>query len=151
MSSTRKALARSGTVLALTAPLGLVGLAPSYAGQTTDHVVCSGQNLTLRVNESNSSEHGGWGAVQVIAGGTGHLIPIAFSGTATDVTIHRVIFSFEGPKGGGHPASEGAESCVLHLDGTIADFYGPDEPLPAGVALTDVVSFDITALVIHKG
>ena len=150
MSTARKALARTSTVLALAAPLGLVGLAPSYAGQTTDHLVCSGQDITVRVNESNSSEHGGWSVAQVVAGGTGHLIPIAVSGTATDVTLGQVIFSFEGPKGGGHPSSDGAESCTLHLDGTVADFYGPDEPLPAGVALTDVVSFDITAVVRHK-
>jgi len=42
-------------------------------------VTCAGQQPTVRVT-THSSQNGGWGAGQVVAGGTGHLVPAAISG-----------------------------------------------------------------------
>jgi hypothetical protein len=140
---------RTATVVAVVAPLSLAGLASSYGGQATDTVTCEGEQLTLRVNQSNSSDKGGWSAVQVEGGG--HLIPLSFTGTLTDHTINQVIYSFTGPKGGGHPNRAGAITCNLHFDATLGEILEPTDEVPAGAALTDAVSFDIDALVIRKG
>src|SRR5690242_12666207 len=64
---------------------GIVGLAGrADAAQTTLPLTCDGQQLTVRVNTSNSSPNGGWSVGQIVDGGTGHGIPSKISGTIVD-------------------------------------------------------------------
>ena len=85
---TRSAMAVAAVTIA--AGAGLAGLAgPAHAAQTTLPITCdNGEQLTVRVNTNNSSEHGGWGVGQVVAGGTGNLVPTEISGSLVDNVIH---------------------------------------------------------------
>jgi hypothetical protein len=125
--------------------------APAVAEQSQDTVTCGGQELTIRANSDHSSDNGGWSSVQVVAGGSGHLTPVSFSGVLTDTTIDQVIFQFSQTKGGGHANHKQATvTCTEQFGGTLADFLEPGDELPPGTALTDDVTFDFTAVVVTK-
>jgi hypothetical protein len=149
MSLVRSAL-RTATVLAAAAPLGLLGTAV-HAAQSTDQITCDGHTLTIRANESHSSDQGGWSSVQVLEGGKGHLTPLEFSGTATDTTIDEVIWEFSAAKGRGHASSDGSTTCTTTYYGTLGDFLEPGDEVPAGAALTDEVALTFTAVVLQRG
>ncbi len=98
---TRSTVAVAAVTIA--AGAGLAGLAgPAHAAQSTMPLTCDGQQLTVRVNTNHSSEHGGWGVGQVVAGGTGHLVPTAFSGSLVDNAVNQTLFTFAQAKGGGN-------------------------------------------------
>ncbi|MDT4912636.1 MAG: hypothetical protein QOC66_1764 [Pseudonocardiales bacterium] len=142
---------------AAVAGLALVGgaavaAAPASAAQTMQPLRCDGQQLTVRVNDNHSSDHGGWGAAIVVSGGSGHLIPTSFSGSLYDVTTETTIFTFSQVKGGGHanrhqPTVTCADSETL----TLGEFAEPGDTLPPGTSTDDVVVFTISVTAVHKG
>jgi hypothetical protein len=123
-------------------------VAPAWAAQMEQQVSCDGHELTIRSNENNSSDHGGWSSVQIVQGGSGHLTPVAFSGSLYDVTTESEIFSFSQAKGGGHAAHNTATTtCTQEEQGTLADFLEPGDELPPGASPDDDVTFTFTATV----
>jgi hypothetical protein len=129
----------------------LVAAQPASAAQSTQPFLCDGQQLTLRTNNNNSSDHGGWGAGIVVDGGTGHLIPTAFSGSLYDVTTDTIVFDFNQVKGGGHAnANQQTISCSAEFGSTLGDFAGPGNPLPPGTSASDVVVFTIDVTAVRK-
>jgi len=130
--------------------LGITSGSAAAAAPSLQTLTCDGQQLTLRTTNNNSSEHGGWSAAQIVAGGTGHLVPIEFSGAAVDVTVGQTIFSFEQVKGNSAAAGQQTITCTQTEVGTLADFVDPSQPLPPGTALTDEVSFTLTAIAFHR-
>ena len=106
---TRAAIAVAAVTIA--AGAGLAGLAgPAHAAQSTMPLTCDGQQLTVRVNTNHSSEHGGWGVGQIVAGGTGHLVPTAFSGSLVDNTVHQTLFTFDQVRAAGTPTTTSRRS-----------------------------------------
>jgi hypothetical protein len=134
--------------LAIAAGAGLAGLAgPAHAAQSTMPLTCDGQQLTVRVNTNHSSEHGGWGVGQVVAGGTGHLVPTAFSGSLVDnaPNVNRTLFTFAQAKGGGNANhNQPAVTCTQSETGVLGDFLNPGDTPPPGTSLTDPVTFTLT-------
>jgi hypothetical protein len=140
------------TALTIAAGAGLAGLAgPAHAAQTTLSITCDGQPLTVRVNTNNSSEHGGWGVGQIVAGGTGHLVPTEISGSLFDNVIHQTLFTFDQAKGGGNANhNQPTVTCTTSDDtGTLGDFLNPGDTLPPGTSLTDSVTFTLTVIAVR--
>jgi len=138
------------TILTTVAGLGLAAATavPAGAAQSTDTLDCAGHQLTIRVNDSNSSERGGWASVQVLEGGSGHLTPVRFSGVLTDTTADIVLGEFNAERGSGHvPTSKTVTQCTTSIDATVADFVENLETLPEGAALEDDASLALTAYV----
>ena len=147
---TRSAVAVAAVTIA--AGAGLAGLAgPAHAAQSTMPLTCAGQQLTVRVNTNHSSEHGGWGVGQIVAGGTGHLVPTAFSGSLVDNAINQTLFTFDQAKGGGNANhNQPTITCTTSDDtGTLGDFLNPGDTLPPGTSLTDSVTFNITVTAVR--
>jgi hypothetical protein len=119
--------------------------------QSADQIDCDGHTLTIRANESSSSDQGGWSSVQVLEGSKGHLTPLEFSGTAYDTTVDELIWEFSAAKGGGHASREGSQTCSTTFYGTLGDFVEPGDELPPGAALTDDVELTFTAVVVQRG
>ncbi len=129
----------------------LTGAAPAGAAPHLETVTCGGQDLSIRVADNHSSDNGGWGAVQIVAGGSGTLIPVSFSGTAVDTTIGQTIFTFDSAKGDGNANhNQSTVTCTQTLTATLADFLEPGEQPPPGTSLTDQVVFTLTATVVQK-
>jgi hypothetical protein len=125
--------------------------APARAAQSEDHPTCNGVTLTIRTNENNSSDKGGWSSVQILEGGSGHLIPVSFSGSLYDSVVQDVIFTFTDSKGGGHANHHQASTtCTEQFDATLGDFFQPGDELPPGTSLSDPVTFSFTATVIQR-
>jgi len=138
--------------LTIAAGAGLAGLAgPAHAAQTTLPITCDGQQLTVRVNTNHSSEHGGWGVGQIVAGGTGHLVPTEISGSLVDNAINRTLFTFDQAKGGGNANhNQPTVTCTTSDDtGTLGDFLNPGDTLPPGTSLTDSVTFTLTVIAVR--
>ena len=136
----------------IAAGAGLAGLAgPAHAAQSTMPLTCDGQQLTVRVNTNHSSEHGGWGVGQVVAGGTGHLVPTEISGSLVDNVIHQTLFTFDQVKGGGHANhNQPTVKCTTSDDtGTLGDFLNPGHTLPPGTSPTDPVTFTLTVIAVR--
>jgi len=147
MKATRLLLAAaSGTTLALG---GMVG-SPALAAQQLQPLECDGHQITVRVNQDNSSDHGGWSAGVVIDGGSGVLVPTSFSGSAYDETAGQEIFSFQQFKGNGNGNhNQQTISCSDTTVGTLGSMLDPGEELPPGMSVDDVVDFtiNVTAVV----
>ena len=148
---TRSTVAVAAVTIA--AGAGLAGLAgPAHAAQTTIPVACNnGEQLTVRVNTNNSSEHGGWGVGQIVAGGTGHLVPTEISGSLVDNVVHQTLFTFDQAKGGGNANhNQPTVTCTASDDtGTLGDFLNPRDTLPTGTSLTDSVTFTLTVIAVR--
>ena len=147
---TRSAVAVAAVTIA--AGAGLAGLAgPAHAAQSTMPLTCDGQQLTVRVNTNHSSEHGGWGVGQVVAGGTGHLVPTEISGSLFDNVIQQTLFTFDQAKGGGHANhNQPTVTCTTSDDtGTLGDFLNPGDTLPPGTSPTDSVTFTLTVIAVR--
>ncbi|HJQ43246.1 MAG TPA: hypothetical protein VJ831_09190 [Jatrophihabitantaceae bacterium] len=122
------------------------------AAQSTQELSCDGITVTIRSGDNNSSDHGGFGVAQIVAGGSGHLIPTSFAGSLYDVNLDETIFSFDQSKGGGHANhQQDTVSCTQEQDGVLADFLEPGDEPPAGASPTDDVVFTITATAVHQG
>ena len=148
---TRSTVAVAAVTIA--AGAGLAGLAgPAHAAQSTMPVACNnGEQLTVRVNTNHSSENGGWGVGQVVAGGTGHLVPTEFSGSLVDNVIHQTLFTFDQAKGGGNANhNQPTVTCTTSDDtGTLGDFLNPGDTLPPGTSVTDPVTFTLTVIAVR--
>jgi hypothetical protein len=146
---TRSTVAVAAVTIA--AGAGLAGLAgPAHAAQSTLAITCDGQPLTVRVNTNNSSEHGGWGVGQVVAGGTGHLVPTEISGSLVDNTVHQTLFTFDQVKGGGNANhNQPTVTCMASQTGVLGDFLGPRDTPPPGTMASDSVTFNITVTVVR--
>ena len=146
---TRSTVAVAAVTIA--AGAGLAGLAgPAHAAQTTLSITCGGQPLTVRVNTNNSSEHGGWGVGQIVAGGTGHLVPTEISGSLVDNTVHQTLFTFDQAKGGGNANhNQPTVTCMASQTGVLGDFLGPRDTPPPGTSVTDPVTFNITVIAVR--
>ena len=146
---TRTSLTR--TALGALAGLGLVAATtsvPAAAAQSAQVLDCAGHPVTVRINDNNSSERGGWASVQVLEGGSGHLTPVRFSGSLTDTTVGQVLGTFENVRGNGHvPRSRGVTRCTTSFDATVADFVENLEELPPGVSLEDAVTLEVNVFV----
>lgn len=137
--------------LTIAAGAGLAGLAgPAHAAQTTLPVTCDGQQLTVRVNTNNSSEHGGWGVGQIVAGGTGHLVPTEISGSLVDNAINQTLFTFDQAKGGGNANhNQPTLTCTASQTGVLGDFLGPRDTPPPGTSVSDPVTFNLTVIAVR--
>ena len=147
---TRSAVAVAAVTIA--AGAGLAGLAgPAHAAQSTLPISCNnGEQLTVRVNTNHSSEHGGWGVGQIVAGGTGHLVPTAFSGSLVDNAINQTLFTFAQAKGGGNANhNQPTVTCTASQTGVLGDFLGPRDTPPPGTSVTDPVTFNITVIAVR--
>ena len=149
---TRSAMAVAAVTIA--AGAGLAGLAgPAHAAQTTLPITCdNGEQLTVRVNTNNSSEHGGWGVGQVVAGGTGHLVPTEISGSLVDnaPNVNRTLFTFDQAKGGGNANhNQPTVTCMASQTGVLGDFLGPRDTPPPGTMASDSVTFNITVTAVR--
>ena len=146
---TRSAVAVAAVIIA--AGAGLAGLAgPAHAAQSTMSLTCAGQQLTVRVNTNHSSEHGGWGVGQIVAGGTGHLVPTAFSGSLVDDAINQTLFTFAQAKGGGNANhNQPTVTCRQSETGVLGDFLNPGDTPPPGTAVSDPVTFTLTVIAVR--
>ena len=147
---TRSAIAVAAVTIA--AGAGLAGLAgPAHAAQTTLPITCdNGEQLTVRVNTNNSSEHGGWGVGQVVAGGTGHLVPTEISGSLVDNAIHQTLFTFDQAKGGGNANhNQPTVTCRASQTGVLSDFLNPGDTPPPGTTPSDPVTFNLTVTAVR--
>jgi hypothetical protein len=146
---TRSTVAVAAVTIA--AGAGLAGLAgPAHAAQTTMPLTCAGQPLTVRVNTNHSSEHGGWGVGQVVAGGTGHLVPTEISGSLVDDAINQTLFTFDQDKGGGNANhNQPTLTCTASQTGVLGDFLGPRDTPPPGTSVTDPVTFNLTVIAVR--
>ena len=142
---TRSTVAVAAVTIA--AGAGLAGLAgPAHAAQSTVPVACNnGEQLTVRVNTNHSSQNGGWGVGQVVAGGTGHLVPTEISGSLFDNVIQQTLFTFDQAKGGGNANhNQPTVTCTQSQTGVLSDFLNPGDTQPPGTTPNDPVTFTLT-------
>ena len=146
---TRSTAALAAVTLA--AGAGVAALAaPANAAQSTMPLTCDGQQLTVRVNTNHSSQNGGWGVGQVVAGGTGHLVPTEISGSLVDNTVHQTLFTFDQVKGGGNANhNQPTVTCMASQTGVLGDFLGPRDTPPPGTMASDSVTFNITVTAVR--
>ncbi|HZC70946.1 MAG TPA: hypothetical protein VE442_09645 [Jatrophihabitans sp.] len=111
----------------------------------------NGQQITVLTNVNNSSDMGGWGAVQVVSGGSGTLIPTTFDFSAFDDTIQAAIFDGTEVKGGSHGNhNRPTVTCSDLQPATLGDLLGPSDEAPPGASLTDHVTITITATAVWE-
>jgi hypothetical protein len=140
---------------AITVGGGIVGLAGrADAAQTTLPLTCDGQQLTVRVNSSNSGPNGGWSVGQIVDGGTGHGIPTKISGTIVDNKDSdnpQTLFTFEQVKGRGNANhNQPTIMCTTSQSGALGELIDPGTPLPPGISLDDPATFTITVTVVRQ-
>src|SRR5215468_4501067 len=146
---------RDGSQLEADTPRVIVGgmLLPDAAGsrprsiywegipmrsRTTLPITCDGQQLAVRVNTSHSSANGGWAVAQIVDGGTGHLVPAAFSNSLHDDTANQTLFTVDRAKGGGNANhNQPTVTCTLSETGTLGDFLNPGDTPPPGTSVSD--------------
>ena len=108
----------AATVLALAAGIGTTTAA--HASTAYVPFTCEGATLLLRVPSNNAPDT--WGAGQIVEGGDGHVIPVAFVHTFTPTGGQAVTDT--SVKGGGHAlANQPTSTCDTELavpGGTLA-------------------------------
>src|SRR5215831_15465343 len=131
--------------LTIAAGTGLAAFAaPAHAAQFTLPLTCGGEQFTVRVPTSNSAPNGGWAVGQIVAGGTGHGVPTAFSGSLVDDAVDQTLFTFEQAKGGGKANhNQSAISCTASETGVLEDYLEPGQTPPPGTSLSDPVTFTL--------
>ena len=147
---------RTKSTAALAAPTIAAGTglaafaAPAQAAQSLLPLTCGGQQFTVRVPASNSSPNGGWGAGQIVVGGTGHGVPTAFSGALVDNAVGQTLFTFEQAKGGGKANhNQTAINCTTSETGVLEDYLEPGETPPPGTSVSDPVTFTLMVTVVR--
>jgi hypothetical protein len=139
----------------IAAGAGLATLAgPAYAARSEVTLTCDGQQITVQINppdQSNSSQNnGGWEVGQIVAGGTGHLIPTMFSGSLFDEATDQTLFSSATPKGGGNANhNQPTISCTESQTGLLGDFLAPGDTPPPGTSVSDPVTFTLTVTAVR--
>ena len=148
-SRTRTTAALAAVTLA--AGAGVAALAgPAHAAQTTLPITCDGQQLAVRVNTSHSGANGGWAVAQIAGGGTGHLVPAAFSNSLHDDTANQTLVTFDRAKGGGNADhNQPAVTCTLSQTGTLGDFLNPGDTPPPGTSGSGSVRFTLSVTAIR--
>ena len=142
-------MTKSKAVLGVVAGVGLAlsGLAasPAMAAPQTQPLNCAGHQLTVRIGENHSGDHGGWGAGVIVEGGSGVLVPTSFSGSAYDVTADQAMFSFSQDKGNGN-ANHNLQTVTCWDVETmpLSAFVQPGDQLPPWASLDDTVTFTLT-------
>jgi len=122
---------------------------PARAAQSPLPLTCDEQQLTVRVPTSNSSPNGGWAVGQIIAGGTGHGVPTAFSGSLVDNAVHQTLFTFEQAKGGGKANhNQSTITCTTSETGVLEDYLEPGETPPPGTSVNDPVTLTLMVTVV---
>ena len=103
-----------------------------------------------RAGQYQSQQPGGWGVGQVVAGGTGHLVPTAFSGSLVDNAVNQTLFTFDQVKGGGNANhNQPTITCTQSETGVLGDFLNPGDTLPPGTSPTDSVTFTLTVIAVR--
>jgi hypothetical protein len=98
----------------------------------------------------NKSPNGGWSAAQIVAGGTGHLVPTEFTGSLYDETLGQTLFTFDQVKGGGNANhNQPAVTCTHSESVKFGESLGPGETLPPGTSAEDDVTFTLTVTAIR--
>lgn len=143
------------SAITLLAGLGAVAAGtavPAAAAQSTDTLDCSGHPVIIRLNDSNSSERGGWASVQIVEGGSGHFTPVRFTGTLTDTTADIALGEFSSERGNGNvPPSKTVVQCTTTIVAPVSEFVENLQTLPPGAALDDDAALAITAYVTTGG
>lgn len=146
-----RALVAAGMAVAC---VGITGAGSALAAQHTDQLQCGNTTLEIRTNDNNSSDHGGWSVAQVTADKAGtHLIPVAFEGSAVDLSVAGTpeVFSFSAAKGAGNANRNlPTTTCTLTFSGTWTEVSEGGAP-PPGVSPTDMIEVTFTATVVQKG
>lgn len=130
--------------------LGGLVASPALAAQTPQTLQCDGHQVTVATNTNNSSDHGGWSAATIISGGSGVLVPTAFSGSFYDETTSTQLFSFTQVKGYGNGNhNQPTITCVQTTTSTLGEAIDPGEELPPGTSADDVVTMTITVTAVQ--
>jgi hypothetical protein len=142
--------AAASAAAVIIASTGLAGLAgPAHAAQSTQTLSCGGQEMTVRVNV-NKSPNGGWSAAQIVAGGTGHLVPTEFTGSLYDESLGQTLFTFDQVKAGGNANhNQPTVTCTHSESGKLGASLGSGETLPPGISAEDDVTFTLTVTAIQ--
>jgi hypothetical protein len=119
---------------------------PAAPGKDILQVTCGNNTFTIAVPRGEDAV----GAAQIV-GQKGHGIPVTLEFSILDVTTNTLLFTGSTAVGHGHAhPNQPATSCtVVFFEGAAADFFG-SEPLPAGVAPTDIIRASLTVAVILK-
>ena len=119
---------------------------PAAPGKQILELTCGSDTFTISIQRGENSG----GAAQIV-GRNGHFIGVSFDFTLLDVTTNTVLDTESSAVGGGHAhPNQATRSCsVVFFEGTAADFFGP-EPLPPGVAPTDIIRADVVVGAIPK-
>ena len=138
------------TTAALGCSVLVAGLA--YGAQRQIPITCGDTQLIVSVNTSHSSMNGGWGAAQVVSGGTGHGIPTSFSFSAFDNTVQKALpFSSTTVKGNGNAnQNQTATTCQFSQNLMLADIVGPGFTPPPPFHLSDSVTVTNVVTVVVK-
>jgi hypothetical protein len=136
-------------VAAVSATLALWGGAaaasgPAPPGKDILEITCGSDTFTIAVPRGEDA----LGAAQLV-GQKGHGIPVSLSFSVLDVTTNTLLFSGSTAVGDGraHPNQTTTSCTAVLFEGTAADFFGP-EPLPPGVAPTDIIRASLSVDVI---
>jgi hypothetical protein len=119
---------------------------PAAPGKQIVQLTCGSDTYTISIQRGENSG----GAAQIV-GRNGHFIGVSFDFTLLDVTTNTVLDTESSAVGGGHAhPNQATRSCsVVFFEGTATDFFGP-EPLPPGVAPTDIIRADVVVGAIPK-
>lgn len=124
--------------------------APAHAAQSTQTIYCGGTSYTIRTNNNNSSDMGGWGVGQVVGSPGTHGIPTSFSGIAVITDTDQVLGQFSSVKGQGNANQNQAQTtCQQSFSGSAADVFGPGQT-PPGLDPNTPVTMTITITVVLK-
>lgn len=110
----------------------------------------TGSSSPYESNTSHSSANGGWAVAQIVDGGTGHLVPTAFSNVLHDDTTNQTLFTFDRAKGGGNANhNQPTVTCTLSETGILGDFLNPGDTPPPGTSVSDLVTFTLTVTAVR--
>jgi hypothetical protein len=129
----------------------MIGASTAQAAPQTQPLTCDGQQITIRTNENNSSDMGGWSAAHVVSGGSGTLIPTTFSFSAYDDTIQQLIFQGTQAKGAGNANhNQSTVTCTQTETATLGDLLEPGDELPPGASADDQVTITLVATAVWQ-
>jgi hypothetical protein len=119
---------------------------PAAPGKDILEITCGNSTFTIAVPRGEDA----FGAAQVV-GQKGHGIPVSLVFSVFDITTNTPLVSESTAVGQGnaHPNQPTTSCTVVFFEGTAADFFG-SEPLPPGVAPTDIIRASLTVAVILK-
>jgi hypothetical protein len=136
-------------VLSLGLGLGVLNAVPATAAQNVQTLTCDGDQIQIRSNTNNSSDHGGWAVAQVVDSPGGHLIPTQFAFSLTDDTVDPTTPLFSGTQvkglGNAKPHSS-TVNCTQSQTGTWDELQLGTPPPGVNPADTFTITFTATAV-----